>query len=89
MFAEECTMSEFTVTEFQEIVHSSLGAEEASAVQQDTLDISLADLGIDSLGVLEIVNQIRGKYSADLDDNVIDATTTPRATIELVQALLR
>jgi act minimal PKS acyl carrier protein len=85
---EEYAMSEFTVAEFKEIVHNALGPEEASAVRPDTLDTSLDSLGIDSLGVLEIVNQIRSRYAATIPDDRVDGSITPRAAIDLVQSQL-
>ncbi|RSM44891.1 acyl carrier protein [Amycolatopsis balhimycina DSM 5908] len=81
-------MTEFTVADFKKIVQNALGPEEAAAVGPDTLDTALCELGIDSLGILEIVNQIRGTYAAEIVDHTVDENTTPRATIELVRSLL-
>ena len=81
-------MSEFTVAEFKQIVGSALGPEEAAAVGPGTLDTKLTELGVDSLGMLEIANQIQGRYAAKVPDDYLDASLTPRETIQLVQSLL-
>ncbi|MEV6846593.1 acyl carrier protein [Actinoplanes sp. NPDC051411] len=81
-------MSDFTVVEFKQIVQSALGPEEAAAVGPDTLDTRLGELGIDSLGMLEIANQIQGRFAAKIPDDRLDASLTPRNTIQLVQSLL-
>ena len=53
--------------------------------RQHLLDVSFADLGFDSLALLEAVGAIEREYELSLPDSVA-AAPTPREMIELVSA---
>lgn len=84
----EHTTADFTLDEFREIVRSSVGPEEAAAVTTDAEDVPLADLGIDSLGVLEIVAQLRSKVVAGIADEDIDGDSSARRSVEVVRSMM-
>ena len=63
------------------------GVAEAVDLDGDILHTSFADLGYDSLALLETAARIERAYSVKLDDTVTDART-PRAFIAIVNAAL-
>ncbi|GAA1865401.1 acyl carrier protein [Actinomadura bangladeshensis] len=79
---------EFTITDLRRILHEASGATDGDGVRADTVDTDLAQLGYDSLAVLETGGRIEREFGVELDDETLLDSTTPRALIEAVNARL-
>jgi len=67
------------------ILNQAAGAGQVPTNATDLLDVSFADLGFDSLALLEAVGAIEREYELSLPDSVA-AAPTPREMLELVAA---
>lgn len=78
--------NEFTIEALRRILRE--GAGEEADLDGDILDVSFAELGYESLALLETGGRIEREYDLRLDDDALMAATTPRALVELVNAQL-
>jgi minimal PKS acyl carrier protein len=67
------------------ILNQAAGADGAQADAAELLDINFADLGYDSLALLEAIGAIEREYELSLPDSVA-AAPTPREMLLLVSA---
>ncbi len=79
---------EFTLAALTLILLEGAGAEEGVDLNGDIADTPFADLGYESLALLETSSRIERKYGISLDDEALVAAETPRALIELVNRQL-
>lgn len=79
-------MSQTTVTvdDLREILRSCAGVDEQTSLDGDILDTEFADLGYDSLAVLEASSHLQRRYGVQLDDDTVTSATTPRALLAAV-----
>jgi act minimal PKS acyl carrier protein len=80
------TGQEITLDDLRRILVQSAGAEEGVDVQGDILDVEFADLGYDSLALLETAARITQEYRVTLDDTAATSARTPRELLRLVNA---
>jgi act minimal PKS acyl carrier protein len=72
-----------TIEQLLRILRESAG--ESDAVPgRDVLDTEFADLGYDSLALLEATGRIGREYGLRLDDDVVVAAVTPRQLLAVV-----
>lgn len=73
-----------TIENFKLILRSAAGVDDESLLGSDFLDVSFADLGFDSLAILEVTNEIERSLRMRLPDDEVDPATTPRSLFEQV-----
>lgn len=76
-------MTQLTLDRLKDILLECAGADEAVDLQRDILDIEFAELGYDSIALLETAGRIQRSYGARLDDNVVIKARTPRELLAL------
>ncbi|OJF16157.1 acyl carrier protein [Couchioplanes caeruleus] len=82
-------MSKFDVAELREIMSASVGVEDDVYFDGDHLDVPFADLGYDSLAILELASQIQRRYGVQIpDEAVTEDMTSPRAAVDYVNSRL-
>lgn len=81
-------MSEFTLTELTEIMRTSVGVAEGVDLNGDIVDVEFADLGYDSLAVLELASQVERRYGIPIPDEAVSEMPTPGRALEFINARL-
>jgi act minimal PKS acyl carrier protein len=74
--------NQFTIEVLRRILRE--GAGEEADLDGDILDVSFADLGYESLALLETGGRIEREYEVRLDDDALVDAATPRALVDLV-----
>lgn len=77
-------MSRFTVEELLVIMQESAGVDEDIDLSGDVADTTFADLGYDSLAVLELTSHVQRRYGITIPDGASAEMPTPRAIVDLV-----
>jgi act minimal PKS acyl carrier protein len=77
----------FTIDDLILIMKRVGGAADDVDLNGDVADVALADLGFDSLAILEIQSQIEVQHQMSLPDNAIVTTSTPREAAVAIAAL--
>lgn len=78
-------MSELTVDEFAEILQEAAGE---SVLGSDIADTPFAELGFDSLALLETAALVKRRYGVAIPDNQLGDLVTPAAFLATVNARL-
>ncbi|MET8539619.1 acyl carrier protein [Kitasatospora sp. NPDC004799] len=78
----------FTLSELKRILLEAAGADAEADLDGDILDTEFADLGYESLALLETAGRIEREYGISLDEDAFSEARTPRALIDLVTAHL-
>ncbi|GGO97274.1 phosphopantetheine-binding protein [Wenjunlia tyrosinilytica] len=76
-----------TLTELFGVMRRCTGGEHAVELTEDSADISYADLGYDSLALLEIGSQLELRYDMSMAQDAIPRDGTPRQTLDHVNRL--
>lgn len=74
---------EITLDVLKRTLREGAGADEAVNLDGDVLDVEFAELGYDSLAVLETAGRLSREYGIDLDDDAATQAKTPRQLLEL------
>lgn len=74
--------------EFVEVLRASAGEDEGVDLGANPHDTTFADLGYDSLALLETAGRIQRTYGIELDDDVLAEADTPRRFVEAVNESL-
>lgn len=77
----------FTLDDLVRILLEGAGADEGVVLDTTILDVTFAELGYESLALLETCGRIEREFDVLLDDVVADADT-PRALIDSVNTRL-
>jgi act minimal PKS acyl carrier protein len=80
--------NEFTLAALKLILLEGAGAEEGVDLDGDIADTPFADLGYESLALLETGSRIEREYGISLDEEALATAETPKALIELVNTQL-
>ncbi|WP_165984166.1 acyl carrier protein [Streptomyces sp. YIM 98790] len=78
-----------TVEELTTILRECAGEDEGVDLDGDILDTEFADLGYESLALLEASGRIEREYDITLSEEALTQARTPRALLEFVNAELR
>lgn len=78
-------MSVFTLDDLRGIMRSC-GVEESLDFEADISDTHIANLGYDSLALLQIASLIERQTSVSIDDDTFGGLSTPREIIDYVNA---
>ncbi|MGQ4615003.1 phosphopantetheine-binding protein [Nocardia sp. R7R-8] len=73
------------VTELKDILREAAGEDESVDLEGDVLDTDFADLGYDSLALLEAAAVIARRYGVKLSDDELENITTPRQLLAQLQ----
>lgn len=82
------TDPELTLDELKAILRSAAGEGAAGALDGDILDTGFADLGYNSLALLETGGRIERHYGITLADSTLAEAETPRLLLDIVNNLL-
>ena len=78
----------FTLTDLRRILLEGAGADDGADLTAGGLGNSFADLGYDSLALLETGSRIEREFGISLDDAALAEADTPAALIDVVNAQL-
>jgi minimal PKS acyl carrier protein len=81
-------MAQFTLDDLREIMRASVGVEEGVDLDGDIGDTEFAEMGYDSLAVLELASQVQRRYGVPIPDEAALEMTTPRKAIEFINTRL-
>lgn len=73
-----------TLDDLRRILREGAGADESIDLDGEILDTEFADLGYDSLALLETASRISREYAIELADDIVLAASTPRDLIKIV-----
>ncbi|MCT9079652.1 acyl carrier protein [Streptomyces fulvoviolaceus] len=83
-------MPEFTLDDLRRILRASAGVDEQTDLDGDHFaDTAFADLGYDSLALLELVNRIEREYGIQIPDGDLAHTQSPAEALAYVHTRLR
>lgn len=80
-------MSELTIARLREIMRECAGQDESVDFDGEIMDRSFADLGYDSLAVLETAARIEREFHVELAEDAVSEIETPRELVDLVNGL--
>jgi act minimal PKS acyl carrier protein len=78
----------FTLDDLRRILLAAAGQAEAGPVGPDTADTTFADLGYDSLALLETASKIEIELGVTLEDEAVAEAETPAQLVAMVNGLL-
>lgn len=78
------TTAVITLDDLKRVLREGAGADEGVDLDGEILDVEFADLGYDSLALLETASRISREYGITLEDDVVIAAHTPRDFIKVV-----
>ncbi len=81
-------MEKFTLDNLRETMRSSAGVEENIDLAGDIEDVEFADLGYDSLAVLELAGQVQRRYGVQIPDEAVAEMPTPGKAVEFINKRL-
>jgi act minimal PKS acyl carrier protein len=76
-----------TMSEFKTIMHEVAGNDSSIDFSGADDDALLADLGYDSLAILEIAAVLQRRYGIAVPDDSTERMTTPRAAVAYINEL--
>ncbi|MGH4024650.1 MAG: acyl carrier protein [Pseudonocardiaceae bacterium] len=79
-------MQKFTVDHLQELFSAALGIDAAAALHGDVLDRPFAELGYDSLALLELCGHVQRTFGVPMPDEAPQHMPTPRAALDYINA---
>lgn len=82
-------MGEFTLDELRGIMRTCAGVEDGVDLDGAIDDVPFADLGYDSLAVLEMVGRVERTYGIPLTDDAVSAMPTPGKAVDFINAQMR
>jgi act minimal PKS acyl carrier protein len=80
-------MREFTLEDLKRIVREGAG-EDGTTLDGDLMDVPFADLGYDSLAMLETVSRISREFGTALPDDLAVEARTPRMMLDMVNGTI-
>ena len=79
---------EFDLPELKRIMRECAGEDESLPLDGDIADVPFAELGYDSLALLETTSLIDRRYRISLPDDIVSGAPTPRVYITMVNSVL-
>jgi act minimal PKS acyl carrier protein len=77
---------EFTLPDLRRVLIQAAG--EVDGLDGDILDVGFAELGYDSLALLEAAGRIEREHGVRLEETALVDAQTPRALIDVVNATI-
>jgi act minimal PKS acyl carrier protein len=81
-------MASFTLHDLKNALRAAAGEDESVDLNSDILDTEFAELGYDSLAILETVSHVERGWGVQLPEEEVADKQTPRALIEFVNSML-
>ncbi|MGV4982321.1 acyl carrier protein [Streptomyces sp. NPDC001709] len=81
-------MNRLELTDLTDLLRECAGEEEGVDLDGNILDVPFAELGYDSLALLQTTGHIERDFDVLLDEEAIDEAETPRKYLELVNRAL-
>ncbi|OXM62266.1 MULTISPECIES: acyl carrier protein [Amycolatopsis] len=81
-------MSRFDLDELREILRTRVGDTDEADLDGDIADVEFAELGYDSLAVLELCGQVERRYGVRISDDAVGDMPTPAKAVEYINTLL-
>lgn len=82
-------MARITLDSLKDLLAKAGGeGADVPSLDGDVIDTPFADLGYDSLAMLEVTSMVELAYDISLDDDVAQTAGTPRNLLDLVNGLL-
>ncbi|MER5326836.1 acyl carrier protein [Streptosporangium roseum] len=78
----------FTLDDLKEVMRVCAGVTDSVDLDSDIADVTFADLGYDSLAVLEMAAKLQNHLGVVIPDDVAEQLPTPRALAEYVNVRL-
>ncbi|CAM5475120.1 putative Actinorhodin polyketide synthase acyl carrier protein [Streptomyces afghaniensis 772] len=78
----------FTLDDLKRILLEGSGAPDGTGLEGDILDADFADIGYDSLALLETASRVEREYGIELDETVVGEANTPRALLDAISSHL-
>ncbi|AKJ11926.1 acyl carrier protein [Streptomyces sp. NPDC001093] len=82
------TARELTLDDLTRILRESAGEDEGVDLDGDILDTLFADLGYDSLALLEASSRIEREFGVKLSDDAVSEAETPRLLLAAANGAL-
>jgi len=77
-----------TLRDLQDIMRECAGEDESAQSIEEAPDESFADLGYDSLALLETQSRVKREYGVEFSEDDLADITTPREFVEFFNSLL-
>jgi act minimal PKS acyl carrier protein len=77
-----------TIDQLKSILREAIGDDDSIDLSGDILDVSLSDLGCDSLAVLEVAAVVQRRYGVAVPDDSTERMTTLRTSLEYLNTLM-
>jgi act minimal PKS acyl carrier protein len=81
-------MQQMTLRDLQDIMRECAGEDESAESLEQAPDEAFADLGYDSLALLETQARVKRDYSVEFSEDDLADITTPREFVEFFNSLL-
>jgi act minimal PKS acyl carrier protein len=81
-------MAEFTVEDLTRIIRAAAGEDEALDLESNITEMSFADLGYDSLAVMETASRVEREFGILLPEDEMASIETPKEFMAFVNAQL-
>ncbi|KWX04664.1 hypothetical protein TH66_05460 [Carbonactinospora thermoautotrophica] len=82
-------MAQFTLDDLKQIMRTSAGVDESVDLDGDIAHVAFADLGYDSLAVLEMQSRISQDLGIEIPDDALEHMKTPAEAVAYVNARLQ
>jgi act minimal PKS acyl carrier protein len=84
----EGPMTKFSLDDLREIMKLGVGVDEEVDLDGDIADTEFADLGYDSLAVLELTGQVQRRFPVNFTDDAVLGFVTPAQAVAFVNRQL-
>ncbi|KAA2262590.1 acyl carrier protein [Solihabitans fulvus] len=81
-------MSKLTIEELFQALVESAGEAETGVTPSDSLDVPFADIGYDSLALMETAARITQRTGVTVDDQQLIEAETPRQLLDLLNTAM-
>jgi act minimal PKS acyl carrier protein len=81
-------MRQITLRDLQDIMRECAGEDESAQSLEQAPDESFAELGYDSLALLETQARVKREYGVEFSEDDLADITTPREFVEFFNSLL-
>jgi act minimal PKS acyl carrier protein len=81
-------MQQFTVRDLQDIMRACAGEDESAQPLEQAADETFADLGYDSIALLETQSRINRDYNVEISEDDLADLATPREMVEFLNTRL-
>ncbi|SCL31458.1 act minimal PKS acyl carrier protein [Micromonospora pallida] len=81
-------MREMTLDDLTRVIRATVGVDDSVDLDADIRDTEFAELGYDSLAVLEVVSRLEKEFPASVPEEKISELRTPRELIDYVNSQL-